>query len=270
MRALIVAVTLVLVMIEFTAADDRGEGAIPWLPTRPPRAGKPPLSPRCPASDLRAHLQAQGATGNLIGGVLVRNSGRVPCSLRGRPSARFEGGPAAATAFRVFRFRPIRSTPASFTTEPHPFARSARPRGMTRPERFADAPTLGHQFTTLEDGAPISWIVADQRLSYDEAREPFLESIAERDYSEAESLPDHQLEHAFTARQRRRRRDRHASSTAGSSRPSGASTTSRTRSAATAGCVGSSMRARSEPRSSSASARPNCLPEPASLAVTAR
>jgi Domain of unknown function (DUF4232) len=101
MRALIAAVTLVLVMTEFTAADDRGGGAIPWLPTRPPRTGEPPLSPPCRASDLRAHLHVQGATGNLIGGVLVRNSGRVPCSLRGRPSARFEGGPAAATALRV-------------------------------------------------------------------------------------------------------------------------------------------------------------------------
>ena len=61
----------------------------------------------------------------------------------------------------------------------------------------ADAPTLGHQLTTLEDGAPISWAVIEQRLAYDEAGEPLLESIAERDYAEAESLPDHQLEHAL-------------------------------------------------------------------------
>ncbi|MGH2935822.1 MAG: hypothetical protein ACRDL2_15100 [Gaiellaceae bacterium] len=35
------------------------------------------------------------------------------------------------------------------------------------------------------------WLV--ERI--EEARERFLESFAERDYSEAESLPDHQLEH---------------------------------------------------------------------------
>jgi hypothetical protein len=61
----------------------------------------------------------------------------------------------------------------------------------------ADAPAPGHQLTTLADGAPISWVVVEQRLAYDAAGEPFLESIAERDYAEAESLPDHQLEHAL-------------------------------------------------------------------------
>jgi hypothetical protein len=61
----------------------------------------------------------------------------------------------------------------------------------------ADAPTLGHQLATIEDGAPVSWAVVEQRLAHDDAGEPFLESIAERDYAEAESLPDHQLEHAL-------------------------------------------------------------------------
>ena len=60
-----------------------------------------------------------------------------------------------------------------------------------------DAPTVGHQLTTVEDGAPISWTVTEQRLAHDNAGEPFLESIAERDYAETESLPDHQLEHAL-------------------------------------------------------------------------
>jgi hypothetical protein len=60
-----------------------------------------------------------------------------------------------------------------------------------------DAPRIGHQLTTLEDGAPISWQVVDERLAHDEDGNPFLESIAERDYAEAESLPDHQLEHAL-------------------------------------------------------------------------
>jgi hypothetical protein len=75
------------------------------------------------------------------------------------------------------------------------------PEGHQEPGAFrrfrADAPTPGHQLTTLENGAPVSWTVIEQRLARDDAGEPFLESIAERDYAEAESLPDHQLEHAL-------------------------------------------------------------------------
>jgi hypothetical protein len=75
------------------------------------------------------------------------------------------------------------------------------PDGHQEPGAFrrfrADAPTVGHQLTTLDDGAPISWTVIEQRLARDDAGEPFLESIAERDYTETESLPDHQLEHAL-------------------------------------------------------------------------
>jgi hypothetical protein len=59
-----------------------------------------------------------------------------------------------------------------------------------------DAPRVGHQLTTLAGGAPISWAVVAERLAHDEAGEPYLESIAERDYAEADALPDHQLEHA--------------------------------------------------------------------------
>ena len=60
-----------------------------------------------------------------------------------------------------------------------------------------DAPIAGHQLTTLEAGAPISWAVVEQRLARDEAGDPFLELIAERDYAESESLPNHQLEHTL-------------------------------------------------------------------------
>ena len=75
------------------------------------------------------------------------------------------------------------------------------PDGHQEPGAFrrfrADAPMVGHQLTTLDDGAPISWTVIEQRLARDDGGEPFLESIAERDYTETESLPDHQLEHAL-------------------------------------------------------------------------
>ena len=56
---------------------------------------------------------------------------------------------------------------------------------------------MGHQLATFENGGPVSWAVVEQRLARDDAGEPFLESIAERDHSEAESLPDHQPEHAL-------------------------------------------------------------------------
>jgi hypothetical protein len=61
----------------------------------------------------------------------------------------------------------------------------------------ADAPTVGHQLATFENGEPVSWAVVEQRLGRDDAGEPFLEWIAERDHGEVESLPDHQLEHAL-------------------------------------------------------------------------
>jgi hypothetical protein len=60
-----------------------------------------------------------------------------------------------------------------------------------------DAPTVGHELATNEHGVPVSWVVVEQRLARDDADEPFLESIAERDHAELESLPDHQLEHAL-------------------------------------------------------------------------
>jgi len=54
-----------------------------------------------------------------------------------------------------------------------------------------------HQLTTIEDGAPVSCQIIDERIADGDEGEPYLESIAERDYAETESLPDHQLEHAL-------------------------------------------------------------------------
>src|SRR2546427_6074491 len=59
------------------------------------------------------------------------------------------------------------------------------------------SPRLGHAFTTIDAGQPISWQVMAEELAYDETGEPFLDLIAERDYAEAEGdVPDHELEHA--------------------------------------------------------------------------
>jgi hypothetical protein len=64
-----------------------------------------------------------------------------------------------------------------------------------------DGPRLGHSFTTVEGGAQISWEVVDQRLARDEEGEPYLELVAERDFSELEELPDHELEHMLARRE---------------------------------------------------------------------
>lgn len=64
------------------------------------------------------------------------------------------------------------------------------------------APQVGHMFATIEDGVPASWQVSDERLAEDEDGEPYLDLVAERDYSELEEgLPDHELEHALEARE---------------------------------------------------------------------
>jgi hypothetical protein len=60
-----------------------------------------------------------------------------------------------------------------------------------------DAPRLGHAFTTIEDGHPVSWEVVDSGLARDDDGEPFLELVAERDYEEVETLPNHELEHTL-------------------------------------------------------------------------
>ena len=76
----------------------------------------------------------------------------------------------------------------------HPDGREER--GAVR--RFRrDRPSIGHAFTTIEDGQPISWQVTAEQLAHDEQGDPLLELIAERDYSEYEQLPDHELEHAL-------------------------------------------------------------------------
>jgi hypothetical protein len=74
------------------------------------------------------------------------------------------------------------------------------PDGREEPAAFrrlrAGGPRLGHAFTTIEDGRPVSWQVVDEQLEHDAGSEPYLELLAERDFAELEELPDHELEHA--------------------------------------------------------------------------
>jgi hypothetical protein len=66
----------------------------------------------------------------------------------------------------------------------------------------AGAPKVGHTFTTIEEGHPVSWQVVDDRLALDDDGEPYLALVAERDYAEEDGdLPDHELEHALAARE---------------------------------------------------------------------
>jgi hypothetical protein len=63
------------------------------------------------------------------------------------------------------------------------------------------APGLGHAFTTIEHGLPVSWQVVDEQLGRNENGEPYLELTAERNYEEVETLPDHELEHTLGVEQ---------------------------------------------------------------------
>jgi hypothetical protein len=63
-----------------------------------------------------------------------------------------------------------------------------------------DAPRVGHSFSTLEDGQPVSWEVVNQQLEQDEQGAPSLGFTAERDYAEVEALPNHELEHTLARR----------------------------------------------------------------------
>jgi hypothetical protein len=61
-----------------------------------------------------------------------------------------------------------------------------------------DGPRLGHAFTTMPEGEPISWEVIDEGLAFDDTGEPYLDLVAERDYGEREGdLPNHELEHTL-------------------------------------------------------------------------
>ncbi len=58
-----------------------------------------------------------------------------------------------------------------------------------------DGPGIGHAFTTVVDGEPISWQVTEEQVARDESGGPYIEFVAERDFSEREELPNHELEH---------------------------------------------------------------------------
>jgi hypothetical protein len=121
----------------------------------------------------------------------------APDPLRPGDAVRLEGRYWLITAIEPAEGAParLRSKPARYRLRlRHPDGREEV--GAFR--RFRpSAPTLGHAFTTLERGQTISWAVVDSRLAEDEEGEPYLDLVAERDYSEVEALPDHELEHSL-------------------------------------------------------------------------
>jgi len=141
---------------------------------------------RTPAGTERSRVYA--STGPLTPGDVVRLDGRDWLVERVEPAT--DGGPPRAFA-GLARYR-LRLR--------HPDGREEL--GAFR--RFRpDAPRIGHAFATLEDGRPVSWQVVEERLERDEAGEPYLDLLAERDYAELDEIPDHQLEHALAAREER-------------------------------------------------------------------
>jgi hypothetical protein len=55
------------------------------------------------------------------------------------------------------------------------------------------APHVGHGFSTVDGEEPVTWLVVEERLARDELGEPYLDLVAERDYSEREEAPDLEL-----------------------------------------------------------------------------
>lgn len=103
-----------------------------------------------------------------------------------------------------------RVEPPEGDTPPRAFAKPARYRLRLRhPDgreelgafrRFRpDGPRLGHAFSTLEGGRPVSWEVVEERLARDSQGEPYLDLLAARDYRELEDVPDHELEHTLAS-----------------------------------------------------------------------
>jgi hypothetical protein len=114
-RLPLTAVPVLLLAVALGSAATRGGGAIPWLPTRPPQTAEPPLARPCQATALRARLQQQGTLGSLLGVVAVRNSGRAPCSLRGRRALTSRAARHRRRGCVSSRLRPTHPTPASST-----------------------------------------------------------------------------------------------------------------------------------------------------------
>src|SRR5262245_54522006 len=127
----------------------------------------------------------------LESGEAIRLSGRywLVTDVGAGPSTRVLAGPGAEDRQHVV------ATPARYRIRlRHPDGREEV--GAFRRFR-ADAPGIGHAFTTVAGGAPENWEVVDARLAHDDQGQPYAEFVAERDFTEVEDMPDHELEHAL-------------------------------------------------------------------------
>src|SRR5215218_2654056 len=92
--------------------------AVPWTATEPPQlAGRKPVVAPCRAADLSVPDQVRFVL-RLTGGIAlvpIRNTGRRPCRLTGRPRVTFvkSGGPVQVQ-------RPVPITPSTFPEVTYP------------------------------------------------------------------------------------------------------------------------------------------------------
>jgi Domain of unknown function (DUF4232) len=132
-RKLAIAAAALLVAAAGCGSGSKGKPqgespAVPWSSERPARlAARAPAARACRGDDLRADGQVKFAA-RLQGGIALvqlRNAGKTPCRLEGRPRVRFlkHGGPQ-----QVQQAIPI--TPARFpeVTAPQSTLRALRPR----------------------------------------------------------------------------------------------------------------------------------------------
>jgi hypothetical protein len=89
---------------------------VPWIGTKPARGpAHPPLAAPCRASQLRASLFLQGATGSFGGAAQFTNAGLHACSLVGRPRLSFSG---ATSRWQVGTLPPGLEPPPSPLADP--------------------------------------------------------------------------------------------------------------------------------------------------------
>jgi hypothetical protein len=107
------------------------------VPELAPPSGTP--APPCRASQLRAERPGftfQAAVSGATGSVVIRNSGRRPCALDGRPTVRLVGAPRAPAQKQV-------AVPA----EPVPFPRLLRPEAWLQALPAGEAASLAIQWS---------------------------------------------------------------------------------------------------------------------------
>lgn len=105
---------------------------VPWTPAAPPAFVQPALAPECRAANLRvdhAPVFSNGLAGSGYAGIVRIRNGGPPCSILGKPTLRFLGGPSAHMKQTQGALTPDLAPAAS--TLPPPFSLRSIPTGRT-------------------------------------------------------------------------------------------------------------------------------------------